>query len=625
MSSAAPSAEAAARVPSATRSGTGATLSGPVSVCVDRPLLGLDRAFTYELPEELGAGVGSVVRVPFHGRLIRAWVLGPTDDVPARMLGVRNRVSANRAFDEPMLALFRWMSERYVAPLATVIARASPPRVASEEGAADGDGRFRRMRPDRRVGRSHTTGDGLLERYRSGDELGRALRDGSGTFVVRPAPAQEADVALACVDVALAAGRTAIVIVPEADPLPATAARIAERYGDDVLLFIGGGRRARYRMWLDVAAGRYRVVVGTRPAVFAPLADLGLVYVHRESHAQHREERSPRYHVRDVARARAELEEAVCALSAFCPTVEAAALDHVEVEPSGRPWAPVEVVKPGPEGRSPRLVRALRDASSAFVYEPRRGYGVARVCRACGEPAACASCLGTLRLQKGAIRCVVCEAPGRCAACGAADFGIARGGAERVEEWARSIASLPVSLLASGDRPRPPREREVTIGGVDALKDVGALELDLVAILNADASLRRPGLSARERALVAWFEAAAWARADGRVILQTTAPNDPAVQALVTGRPERFRRAEAPRRAEAGFPIGAAVFRVAGTAELEAELERLPHRTLLASSAQGATICLVALDPGDLPAFGEQIRRLAVGGVVTRVEAEPHL
>jgi primosomal protein N' len=146
-----------------------------------------------------------------------------------------------------------------------------------------------------------------------------------------------------------------------------------------------------------------------------------------------------------------------------------------------------------------------------------------------------------------------------------------------------------------------------------------------VGILNADASLHRPGVDARERALVAWFEAAAWARRDGRVVVQTAAPNDPAIQALVSGRPDRFQRAEAPRRAEAGFPVGAPVFRVTGGPELEAELRALSPRTLLASGADDATICLVVLDAAALATFGDAIRRLAVRGVVTRVEAEPHL
>ncbi|MGZ8606499.1 MAG: primosomal protein N' family DNA-binding protein, partial [Actinomycetota bacterium] len=127
MSSAAPS--------SSTR------LSGPVEVCIDRPLLALDRPFTYDLPEDRDAGVGSLVQVRFHGKLVRGWVLGPTSDVPSRVLPIVKRVSAVRFFDDRLLELYRWMRERYVAPLATVIGRAVPPRVVSEEeGAGEGGG-----------------------------------------------------------------------------------------------------------------------------------------------------------------------------------------------------------------------------------------------------------------------------------------------------------------------------------------------------------------------------------------------------------------------------------------------------------------------------------------------------
>ena len=163
------------------------------------------------------------------------------------------------------------------------------------------------------------------------------------------------------------------------------------------------------------------------------------------------------------------------------------------------------------------------------------------------------------------------------------------------------------------------------VGGLDLLKDFGRVDLDLVAILHADAALRRPGISAREHALGAWFEAAAWARTTGRVIVQTSHPGDAAIQALVTGRPERFYRDEGPRRADAGFPVGSAVFRVSGNDELEARLAARSPRTLLTSLAGGATLCLVALDPADVPAFGREARQLATRGIVTRVEAEPHL
>jgi primosomal protein N' (replication factor Y) len=422
-------------------------------------------------------------------------------------------------------------------------------------------------------------------------------------------------------------------LVPELDPLPATAAAVLDAFGDDAVLFAGGSKRARYRTWLDIADGAYRVVVGTRPAVFAPVADVGLVYVSRESHAGHREERSPYYHARDIALARSRLADAVCVMAAACPTAEAVASGATEVSPTGKWWPPVEVVRPGPEGRAPRLVAAIRSATRAFVYAPLPGSGVARVCRACGEPAACAVCGGLLRLESGSVKCVVCGAAGRCASCGSDRFGVVPGGAERVEEWAGRAAAVPVRREDGRSRPRPPGEREFVVGGVDAVKEFGraALGLELVAVLDADAAARRPGLSARERALATWMEAAGWAApadlgsSPGRVIVQTRSPNDPAVQALVSGNPARFHRAELARRDEAGFPPTAAVFRVAGTAALARELEAVPHRTMLVTAAQDETLCLIALDPPDVPGFGRTMRALAARGVVTRVEAEPHL
>ncbi len=591
-------------------------LSGPVSVCIDRPVLSLDRPFTYELPEELGAGVGSLVRVSFHGALVRGWVLGPTDDVTGRMLRARKLVSPVRFFDERMLELLRWVSERYVAPLASVIARSHPPRVASEEGERDGSARGGRFAPSTRP---------LLAAYRGGRDLTAALAGGSGAFVLRPAPADEQHLAVEAVAATLAAGRTAIVLVPEVEPLPATARAVADAFPEHVALFIGGSKRSRYRMWLDLQAGNHAVVVGSRPAVFAPVPRLGLVYVARESHAGHREERSPYYHVRDVALTRTRTDGAVCVMSALCPSAEAVAIGAAEVVPAAKSWPPVEVVRPGPEGRAPRLVSALKSARRGFVLAPLPGYGVARVCRACGEPAACAACGGLLRAQAGAVRCVVCGAEGRCANCGGSDFGIVKGGAERVEEWAARVSSAPVRRIGPGDAPMSPAGAEIVVGGVDAVRDVGRLDLDLVAILDADLAARRPGIAARERALATWMEVAAWAGREGRVIVQTAHRGDPAVQALVSGNPARYYRTELPRRAEAGFPAGWPVFRVAGGSELQAELEVLEPRTLLVSAGEGETLCLLALDPERVPAFSRSIRALAGRGVVTRVEAEPHL
>jgi primosomal protein N' (replication factor Y) len=544
-------------------------------------------------------------------------VLGTTDDVPPRMLGVAKRVSPIRFFSPASLELLRWVSERYVSPLAAVIVRSHPPRVASEED----------IPPERH--RLHTDGvpvGSALASYRRGAALIDAIRsDERASFVVRPAPEDEQVVVVEAVGAALAAGRRAIVLVPEASPLPATAAAIERAFGERAGRFLGGDRRTRFRTWLDVQGGRYDVVVGTRPVVFAPVPDLGLVVVSREPHAAHREDRAPYYHVRDVAIERARIESAVCMLCAFCPSSEAAALHLPEVAPASRRWPPVEVVRPGPEGRAPRLLRALREARRAFLYSPVPGYGIAAVCRACGEPATCAACGGRLRAEQGAVRCVVCEAPGRCRRCGAAEFGIRRGGEERVEEWASSIASVPVRRLGPSGRARLPRDAEVLVGGADDVRDLGPGGLDLVGILDADLADRRPGLTSRERSLATWLEAAAWAAPDGRVIVQSSRASDPAVQALVRADPARFHADEARRRAEAGFPVGAAVFRVAGDETIVKEIEGFVPVTTLVTGEGERTVCLLALDPQRVPPFGVRMREMAAAGAVSRVEAEPHL
>lgn len=593
-------------------------LSGPVDVCVDRPLLSLDRPFTYELSAELNAGLGSLVKVPFHGRATRGWVLGPSDDVPARMLRVSDVVSPVRYFDETRLALFRWASGRYVAPLAAVIARAIPPRVASEE-VLEGE-----ALP---AGGSSVPGADAhaLDGYTGGDDLLRTIAAGAGAFALRPAPEDEQRCAVAAVEACLAGGRRAVVLVPEAEPVPATASAIRDAVGDRAALFLGGTKRARYRMWLEIAAGRHDVVIGTRPAVFAPVERLGLVYVARESHPAHREDRAPYYHVRDVALARAEREGSVCVLAAVCSSAETAALELPEVAPRARRWPPVEVVRPGPEGRAPRLVKALATARRAFVFSPLPGAGVAQVCRTCGEPAACASCGGLLRAAAGVVTCVVCGAAGRCRSCGGTSFGVRRGGAEHVEAWAGRAASVPVRRLGADEPARLPALDEILVGGPDDVRDLGPGDLDLVAILDADLADRRPGLAARERSLATWMEAVGWARPSGGAIVQSSSPGDPLVQALVRGNPDRFHAAERRRRADAGLPVGAAVFRITGGDTLEAELRRFDPAVLLVTASEGRTICLLALGPDRVDVLGTRLRELAADGTVDRVEAEPHL
>jgi primosomal protein N' (replication factor Y) (superfamily II helicase) len=599
----------------------------PVDVAVDIPKLELDRPFTYLLPEGVKPETGLVVSVPFHGRTIKGWVLGPAAEMPGRVLPVRRVLSKRPVIDERLLALCRWMSDRYVAPLSVVIDGVYPPRVAAEE----------ERDPAERAG-SVELGSvpQVLGAYESSETLLDACRSGSGGFVARPLPDEEAAACIEAVAACLEAGRDAVVLVPEADPQPTTARLVAEAFGDNALVFAGGDKRKRYRSWLEMMDGRYRVVVGTRPAVFAPVSSLGLVWVHREAHPGHREERAPYYHVRDVALARARLEGAVCVLSGLAPSAEAVALadarEVITVRPPRsveREAAPlVETAKPEREDRSPRLASMLGTAPGAFLLVSTQGYGIARVCRSCGEPARCQACSGTVVIRGSEPACAVCGSAVSCPNCGARTYGVERGGTERVEEWARHVTGLPVARVETGEDATPPRDGQVIVGSAAAVKDLGPQRVALVGILDPDRARRRAGLSAPGQALATWMEAAAWAgprRGKGRVLVQTRDTSDPAIQALIRWDPWHLHRAEAKRRAEAGFPVGHPVFRVVGGPNLERALAELLPVHLLTTSLGSQTVSLITLRPEAVTRFRERVRKWAADGTVERVEAEPQL
>jgi primosomal protein N' (replication factor Y) len=229
-------------------------------------------------------------------------------------------------------------------------------------------------------------------------------------------------------------------------------------------------------------------------------------------------------------------------------------------------------------------------------------------------------------VERGAPVCAVCGAPGRCRHCGADRFGVERGGAERVAEWAGRIATVAVVAAADGEAvPGPGR---VVVGTASAVKDVGPVSLDLVAILDPDRALSWPGVHAGERAVATWMEAAAWAgpRTGGaRVLAQTRRAGQPAVQALVRWDPGPFLRSEAASRDAGGFPAGHPVFRIEGTPAMEASLEEVHPVTLLTTSAEGRTVCLVTVRPGGLAELRDRVLGLVREGVVTRVEAEPQV
>src|SRR5699024_1928110 len=118
-------------------------------------------------------------------------------------------------------------------------------------------------------------------------------------------------------------GKSALALVPEIALTPQLLRLFASHFGDRVAVLHSSLRAGeRYDEWKRIRSGAARVVVGTRSAVFAPLADLGLVILDEEQEGSYKSEQVPKYHAREVAKYRCAHHNALLVLGSATPSVE---------------------------------------------------------------------------------------------------------------------------------------------------------------------------------------------------------------------------------------------------------------------------------------------------------------
>jgi primosomal protein N' (replication factor Y) len=221
---------------------------------------------------------------------------------------------------------------------------------------------------------------------------------------------------------ALAAGRSALLLVPEIGLTPGVAAQMVAAFGGEVaLLHSQLTPDERAEQWHRIRRGEARVVVGTRSAVFAPMPELGLILVDEEHDNSYKQEETPRYHGRDVAVMRAKLLGIPVVLGSATPSLESwnnaergryARIEMLE-RVNARPLPAVELVDMREEFRatgqeqlfSRRLVEevtaTLERGEQVIVLLNRRGYSFVVMCRSCGEKLECENCAISLTYYKG--------------------------------------------------------------------------------------------------------------------------------------------------------------------------------------------------------------------------------
>ncbi len=394
---------------------------------------------------------------------------------------------------------------------------------------------------------------------------------------------------------ALWAGRQVLILLPEIALTGVFVDRFAARFGarpgewhSDM------ATKTRNRVWRGVLSGEVRAVVGARSALFLPFADLGLIVVDEEHDGAFKQEDGVIYHARDMAVVRASLGGFPIVLSSATPSVESRvnaergryARVHLPARFGG--GAPPEIAaidlraEPPERGRwlSPRLVEAieatLKAGEQSLLFLNRRGYAPLTLCRTCGFRLSCPNCAAWLveHRFRGVLACHHCgreeRRPVECPHCGDRDSLTACGpGVERLEEevlehFVEARALVMSSDMAGGvQRLRLELEAirrgeaDIIIGTQLVAKGHNFPGLSLVGVVDADLGLAHGDPRAAERTFQLLTQVTGRAGRAGqasRALLQTHAPDHPAIQALVSGDSERFYEQESAMRRQAGLP-----------------------------------------------------------------------
>jgi primosomal protein N' (replication factor Y) len=359
---------------------------------------------------------------------------------------------------------------------------------------------------------------------------------------------------------ALERGRGAIVLVPEIALTPQTVDRFRRRFGERVaLLHSRMPAGARYDEWRQLRSGEARICVGPRSAVFAPVADLGLVVIDEENDPSYKQEGDPRYDAREVARRRCELAGAVLVCGSATPRPESwQRLPRLELprRVDGRLLPPVEIVdmRGGVRGPlHPRTVEAFAEVAGeggkAILLINRRGWSTHLACRSCGHAWECPNCDVSLVLHRdGGLRCHHCghaePRPEACPECSSVTIARVGSGTQRIEaELNELLAPLEVFRLDSDSavglghgevlRRFERASSGVLVGTQMVAKGHDFPEVTLGVVLDADGSLRLPDFRAEERTFALITQLAGRSgrgEAGGRVLVQTLATGASAIR-----------------------------------------------------------------------------------------------
>lgn len=415
------------------------------------------------------------------------------------------------------------------------------------------------------------------------------------------------EVYLDAIERSLADGRGALVLVPEISLTAQTVGRFRSRFGDDVAVLhsrLSAGER--FDQWDLVRRGEAHVVVGARSALFAPLADPGLIIIDEEHEGSYKQDKSPRYHAREVAARMARERGCALVLGSATPSLESLGRCRagswggvtwtrvsMPERPGGARLPEVRVVDMAEQFRgggrsvfSAPLADALRGVAErgekAVLLLNRRGFANFLMCRECGCVPECphCSCALTYHERGHYLACHTCgrtwpvraypDPSTSCPNCGSRYLGAYGVGTQRVEDELRMMLPEGVEVIrmdADTTRAKGAHQRlleqfdaarsAVLVGTQMIAKGLDFPEVTLVGVINADTMLKLPDFRAAERTYDLLEQVAGRAgrgETPGQVIVQTYWASHPAMRAVEGHDRALFLEAELAERREAGYP-----------------------------------------------------------------------
>ena len=385
------------------------------------------------------------------------------------------------------------------------------------------------------------------------------------------------EVYLRLADAVRQSGRGVLMLVPEIALTPQVAALFRARFGGAVAIQHSGlSDGERHDQWHRIRAGAVDVVIGTRSAVFAPLANPGLIIVDEEHDTSYKQDETPRYHGRDVAIMRGKFADALVVIGSATPTLESYTnaiegrytLVTLNRRVLNRPMATVQVVNMREEiaaaGAEVVISRPLREAikirldegEQSLILLNRRGFATSVLCRQCGASLECPNCSVTLTVHGNQSvpshsaqregwrgRCHYCNftklVPKACEQCAAPYMERIGFGTERVEAEIRE--AFPNARVARVDRDTvrrkgslvemlekvARREVDVLIGTQMIAKGHDFPECTLVGVISADVGLGMADFRSAERTFQLLTQVAGRAgrgERPGQAIIQSLVP-----------------------------------------------------------------------------------------------------